>query len=123
MQNFPEPSNKKTGRSVSLESIDYYHHKHVNHTYYYGYALMMTGPVTVTSMHSHVEYSRGMLEYTPYFVTVKVFDGTTKPAAKGTLVRPHQYDIMLISDKTGSGDYYKQEDSSYQPEYKPEYKQ
>lgn len=118
----------KSGKSATIESTDYYHHKSVNHTYYYGTAVMITGPVTITSMNKHTEYTRGMLEYTPYFHQEKVLDGS-KPAAKGTLVKPHQYDIMLISDKkSDNGNYYKKEDKSYQPEYhedkyKPDYKE
>jgi hypothetical protein len=86
--------------------------------YWEGVAVMFSGAVTVTSMDKQIDYTRGMMEYVPWFVGEET---DVKPAAATLVVTPNQYDILLVNDGKGSSydeDYPK--DDYKGPEHKPE---
>jgi len=89
------------------------------HVWYNGVAIMFSGPVSVISMERNVEYSHGMLEYVPAWLSLGV--SAAEPGATALVVNPYQYDIVLAKDSVddysyGSRDKYYR-DSSYREGY------
>jgi len=87
--------------------------------WYNGVAVMFSGPVSVISMERNVEYSHGMLEYVPAWLSLGV--SAAEPGATALVVNPYQYDIVLAKDSVddysyGSRDKYYR-DSSYKEGY------
>ena len=69
-----------------------------------GLAVVVTGPVTVTSLKHRVEYDSGMLQYVPSWIGVPLVEG--EPGRTAMVVTPYTYDISLSKDGGGHGDAY-----------------
>jgi hypothetical protein len=89
--------------------------------YYEGFAIMFSGPVTVTSLDKHVEYDHGMMDYVAVF-SAEESSKTDTPDTSACFVTPNTYDIMLAADKSASygGDSYPGSDG-YKPDGPEQY--